>query len=70
MRNLSTGLFQEVVIDNIMTDDFDQQRVMPIAAVILLNAANGEKVELPEFQAYSGFGLDSSTCCQILTILM
>ena len=31
---------------------------MPIAAVIILNAANGEKVELPEFQAYSDFDLD------------
>ena len=41
-----------------MTDDFDQQCGMPIAAVILLNAANGEKVELPEFQAYSDFDLD------------
>ena len=45
---------------------------MSIAAVILLN---GEKVELPEFQAYSDFDLYiyiymdykySSTCCQIL----
>ncbi len=52
-----------IIMTNELKHRFDQKHGMPVAAMIekiLLNAANGERVELPdEFQVYkNAFDLD------------